>query len=72
MMRVEVKGDLSAIKRLAERNELIRQAAARVIENAENGRVVDPVTLAWARQFCAEHRPLGRPLGTGAPDSQPL
>ena len=58
--------------RIAERNELTRQAAARVIENAENGRGVDPATLVWARQFCAEHRPLGRPLGTGTPDSQPL
>lgn len=58
--------------RIAERNELIRQAAARVIENAENGRGVDPFTLAWARQFCAEHRPLGRPLGTGEPESQRL
>jgi hypothetical protein len=53
--------------RIAERNELTRIAAARIIENEAMGRRhADPETLSWARAFVRMHKPLSRPLGTGA------
>lgn len=54
----------------AEINELKRVAANRILEQAATGRRFDPVTLRWARMFCAAHKPLGRPLGTGAPEDR--
>lgn len=51
----------------AELIELKRLAGARILANAESGRRYDRVTLRWARMFCAAHKPLGRPLGTGEP-----
>ena len=53
---------------LAERRELMRAAAARIVENHEQGRrVADAESLQWARDFVRLNPPLGRPLGTGEP-----
>lgn len=57
-----------AARRVAERNELIRRAAASVVADHDAGRVVDPETLTWARQIAATFKPLPRPLGPGATD----
>jgi hypothetical protein len=55
-------------RRIAERNELTRIAASRILENHEMGRkIADSETLAWARAFVRMHKPLCRPLGTGEP-----
>lgn len=53
-----------------ELNELKRIAAARILENAAAGRGYERTTLRWARMFCATHKPLGRPLGTGTPEGR--
>lgn len=51
----------------AEQRELTRQCAQRIIDNHNAGRVVDQHSLQWARQFVLACKPLGRPVGTGAP-----
>ncbi len=50
-----------------EQRELMRIAAQRLLDDHEGGRKVSPDALAWARHVVALVRPLGRPLGTGAP-----
>lgn len=52
-------------RRIAERRELLRLCAQRVVDNATAGRVVDLNTLRWAMDFVECTKPLGRPLGTG-------
>lgn len=49
----------------AELNELKRQVAQRILDNARAGRVIERRTLRWAGLFVRAHKPLGRPLGTG-------
>lgn len=51
---------------LAERQELIRMCAARVIADHEAGRGDDPERLKWARGVVATIKPLNRPLGDGS------
>lgn len=52
----------------AERRELMRIAAQRIVDNHEHGRrMAEEETLQWARDFVQFNRPLGRPLGTGEP-----
>ena len=52
----------------AERRELLRLAAARIVDNHEHGRrMADEETLIWARDFVAMNPPLGRPLTPGVP-----
>ena len=60
--------DPAVARVLAERRELMRVAAARIVENHEQGRrTADPESLQWAQAFVRANPPLGRPLGTGAP-----
>lgn len=54
----------------AEQRELMRIAAQRVLDDQAAGRVIARDTLAWARRW-ARIKPLGRPLGTGEPQTQP-
>ncbi len=49
---------------LAERRELFRLAAERMLE----GGTSDPYALEWARRVVATCKPLNRPLGTGEPN----
>ena len=56
-----------AQRRHEERVELRRRAAQSVIDEADAGRNVDPLRLAWAQQFLRANLPLQRPLGTGDP-----
>lgn len=51
--------------RQAERNELFRIAAQRLIDDHQNGRKVDKFALAWARRIVERFKPLGRPLSAG-------
>lgn len=53
------------VRRIVERNELTRQCAQRIVDSADAGRLVDPYSLEWARQFVLNVKPLGRPLGAG-------
>jgi NAD(P)H-hydrate repair Nnr-like enzyme with NAD(P)H-hydrate epimerase domain len=50
-----------------ERDELMRQACQRAIDMDARGLPVSAAHLAFARQWVAEHPPLGRALGTGEP-----
>ncbi len=50
---------------LAERAELIRQCAARVIADHEAGRRNDPAALEWARGEAKKHQPLHGTLSDG-------
>lgn len=52
---------------LAERQELIRRCAARVIADHEGGRGNDPHRLTWARGVVAAIKPLAGPLSDGVP-----
>lgn len=56
----------------SEQRELTRLCAKRVISHHDSGRVVDPLTLAWARSFVSCTTSLVRPLGDGepAPDNE--
>lgn len=49
----------------AEQQELMRMCAQRMIEQANEGRILDPRTLKWAQWTVLHVRPLGRPIGTG-------
>ena len=49
----------------AERRELMRLAAARIVKRYENGEDVEPETLAWAEHFVRVVPPLGAPLTEG-------
>ena len=53
--------------RQAEKHELMRIAAQRVIDARKAGSHVDPYALKWAESIVKKHKPLGMPLGTGAP-----
>lgn len=55
----------STARILAERQELIRRCAARVIADHEAGRGDDPERLAWARGVAAAIKPLAGPLSDG-------
>ena len=58
----------AAERLLAERRELMRVAAARIVQNHEQGRrIADADALQWARDFVSMNAPLTRPLGTGEP-----
>lgn len=59
--------DLIASLAIEERVELIRLCAARILDNAQCGRVQDPYSLAWAQQVVATVKPLARHIGTGVP-----
>lgn len=50
---------------LAERQELIRRCAARVIADHEAGRGDDPERLTWARGVAAAIEPLDGPMSDG-------
>lgn len=52
----------------AERRELFRIAAQRLIDDNASGRKVDREALQWARGIVAYVKPLGRPLTTGEPE----
>lgn len=54
-------------RQVAERNELMRVAAASTLERARLGAHVDPEHLDWCRQVVARFKPLSEPLGTGQP-----
>ena len=57
---------------LAERRELLRIAAARIVENARMGRrIADAETLQWAKTFLAANPALSGALGTGEPHTAP-
>jgi hypothetical protein len=57
---------------LAERQELIRLCAARVIADHEAGRGNDPHRLALARGVVAAIQPINRPLGDGSRQTETL
>lgn len=60
--------DPVAARVLAERRELMRIAAQRIVDNHEHGRrMAEADTLQWARSFVRANRPLGRPLTAGEP-----
>lgn len=50
---------------LAERQELIRRCAARVVADHQAGRGSDPERLQWARGVVAAIQPLPGPLSDG-------
>jgi hypothetical protein len=50
---------------IAEKQELIRLCAVRVLYLHREGRKTDPEALQWAKRIVAQIKPLGRPLGTG-------
>lgn len=54
-------------RRLAERNELMRIAAQRLVDHKVAGRRVDPEGLKWAQGIVARFKPLGRALSDGTP-----
>jgi hypothetical protein len=56
----------------SEQREMMRIAAQRVVDLHRSGRAVDKSTLDWAQWIVANIRPLGRPLGTGAPSDESL
>lgn len=56
----------------AERLELMRIAAQRVLADHATGRKLRPETLDWARHIVATIKPLGRPLSTGEPSDEQL
>ena len=64
--------DPIATRVLAERRELLRIAAARIVENARMGRrIADADTLQWAKTFLAANPALVGALGTGEPHPAP-
>jgi hypothetical protein len=49
-----------------ERNELMRQAAQRILDNDRTGaRVADPSTREWAHHIVRTIRPLQTPMSPG-------
>lgn len=58
--------DLDAIRRMEDRNELMRIAAQSALDRSRGGRDLDPHARSWAKHWAAL-RPLNRPLGTGEP-----
>ena len=56
-----------AERRIRERRELIRRAAASVVREIDAGRRVDPHREAWARQVLATIPAFDEPLGAGGP-----
>ena len=56
----------STARILAERQELIRLCAARVVADHESGRGSDPERLQWARGELAKGKSLEGPLSDGA------
>jgi hypothetical protein len=65
--------DPDIARRLAERHELTRIAAQRVVDMDAEGRKPDPYALEWARGIVSRFKPLGRPVSDGspAPSTQP-
>ncbi len=60
--------DPQLLREQAERTELRRMCAQRIIDNHEHGRrMAEAETLQWARDFVRFNPALGRPLGTGEP-----
>jgi hypothetical protein len=50
---------------LLERNELLRIAAQRLIDDKAHGRKVDPEAYQWAKGIVSRFKPLGRAVSTG-------
>ena len=50
---------------IEERNELMRIAAQRLIDDRAHGRKVDPEAYQWAKGIVSRFKPLGRALTTG-------
>ena len=50
---------------LLERNELMRIAAQRLIDDKAHGRKVDPEAYQWAKGIVSRFKPLGRAVSTG-------
>lgn len=48
-----------------EQRELMRQASERLLKMEQEGRRIDPESLAWARWNVAHIKPLARPLTDG-------
>ena len=64
--------DPIAARALAERRELLRIAAARIVRNAREGRpTADADTLAWAQRFLGANPPLLGGLSAGIPHTAP-
>ncbi len=60
--------DPVAARAIAERAELMRQCAARIVSNHECGRRhAEPATLDWARTVVATTPVLTEPLSEGMP-----
>lgn len=62
-MDAQISPDTARI--LAERGELIRLCAARVIEDHARGLRNDPAALTWARGEALKHQPLQGALSDG-------
>lgn len=62
---MDVPTETSVAERLAERNELMRLCAQRIVDSHAAGRRIDPTSLPWARWTVNHIKPLGRPLSTG-------
>ena len=59
---------MAAVRAHAERTELMRMAAQRIVDNHEHGRrMADEQTLIWARDFVRFNPRRFEPLGTGEP-----
>ncbi len=57
---------VAELRAQAERTELMRLCAARIVDHHESGRrIADDQALQWARDFVRFNPPLSRPLGTG-------
>lgn len=60
--------DASDIRAHAERTELMRMAAQRIVDNHEHGRrMAEADTLQWARDFVRMNPRYPLPLTTGEP-----
>jgi hypothetical protein len=55
------------VRLMEERDELMRQAAQRYVDQVAAGRPADKDHLAWAQHTVQRIKPLNRPLGTGEP-----
>jgi hypothetical protein len=57
---------VAAVRAHAERTELLRMAAQRIVDNHEHGRrMAEEQTLQWARDFVRFNPRRFEPLGTG-------
>lgn len=59
---------VAAVRAQAERTELMRMCAQRIIDHHEHGRrIADEQALKWARDFVAFNPRYPQPLTTGEP-----